>query len=251
MLVRGAKRIGDPAPRRMCQRANVSSSTTDNRRGSAPLTCAPDPLPARLAVLLGAVASGETRICGLPQTAELAALLDTMRLFGAQHRTAGDDILVCGTGNGCLLEPEGPVRFEHDPESACLVAGLVAAHDMPVRIEAGSALASDVFETVAAPLRRMGTQIDLETGSAAMVLHGPRAANPVDMTGMDLPPVAFATVLLAGLNVAGEIGVGGVDAPVIELFRAFGAKLRAAANGRAGVVLRGQGLLAGTTVRFS
>ena len=231
----------------------VSSDKQHSRHGSGEFACKRNPLLMRLAVILGGVASGQTRICGVPDTVEMTGLADALRLFGAQIGLAGGDVVVRGTGNGCLLEADGPLRLDGDPDAACLVAGLVASYDMTTRIETSSALASDMFETVAAPLRRMGTQIDLETGSAAMVLHGPRAANPVDMTGTDLPPVALATALLAGLNVAGEIAVSGASGPVADLFGVFGAHLRAETgpDGRTSLRLRGQGLLAGATVRFS
>ena len=57
------------------------------------------------ALMLGGLASGETRISGLLEGEDILRTAAAMKAMGAHVTKAGDEWIVRGTGNGCLLQP--------------------------------------------------------------------------------------------------------------------------------------------------
>ena len=68
------------------------------------------------ALILGGLASGETRIAGLLEGEDVLNISKVMQAMGAVIRKEGDTWIVNGTGNGALLAPEIPLDFG-SPES--------------------------------------------------------------------------------------------------------------------------------------
>ncbi|WP_421855108.1 hypothetical protein [Oricola sp.] len=210
------------------------------------------PLP-RLAAVLAGVAPGETRLCGAADRPETAAVLDAMGMFGARHDVTGADITVRGLGNGCLLQAEAPVEIADD-ETACLIAGLLSAYDMPTRIALGAEPDTATIGQVLALARRMGAQAEWADDHRSIDLRGARTANPVIVQQADPPPpVVRAAFFLAALNAPGICGLSGASSDIAALFHAFGAELSAETGPDGGWYQRisGQPPLAGTVLQFA
>ncbi|WP_425416111.1 3-phosphoshikimate 1-carboxyvinyltransferase [Oricola indica] len=206
------------------------------------------------ALMLGGLASGETRISGLLEGDDIMATAAAMRAMGAGIRKSGEEWVVRGVGNGCLLEPEDTLDFGNAGTGVRLVMGLAGVYDMRTRFTGDASLLRRPMGRVLEPLRLMGVQVEAAEGDRLpLSLHGPRAANPVTYT----LPVASAqvksAVLLAGLNTP---GLTTVVEPVAtrdhteNMLRAFGAQIEIEtdSSGARRIAIEGQGDLAGQTV---
>ena len=80
--------------------------------------------------MFGGLASGETRITGLLEGEDVMRTGEAMKAMGAQIEKRGDEWIIHGTGNGCLLEPEAPLDFGNAGTGSRLTMGLVGTYDM-------------------------------------------------------------------------------------------------------------------------
>jgi len=160
-------------------------------------------------MLLGAVATGQTRVTGLLESDDVLATAEAIQALGAIVKKHDDGTYtIDGVGNGCLLEPEQPLDFGNAGTGSRLMMGLVASYDFPVSFVGDASLSSRPMGRVLNPLRETGLQVDAAQGDRLpLTIHG--APLPVPITYR--VPVASAqvksAVLLAGLNIAGTTTV--------------------------------------------
>ena len=158
------------------------------------------------ALMLGALAVGETRISGLLEGEDVLATAAAMRAMGADiERLAPGEWQVHGVGVGSLLQPERALDMGNSGTSARLLMGLVASHPITVTFTGDASLSKRPMARVIEPLSRMGAQITASPGGRLpLTLTGLSPAVPLEYT----LPVASAQVksalLLAGLNTPGR-----------------------------------------------
>src|SRR5690606_21709222 len=114
--------------------------------------------------MFGGLASGETRITGLLEGDDIINTGRAMQAMGAQIRKEGDEWIITGTGNGCLLEPEAPFDFGNAGTGARLTMGLVGVYDMKTTFTGDASLNSRPMARVLDPLRLMGVQVEAAAG---------------------------------------------------------------------------------------
>ncbi len=206
------------------------------------------------ALILGGVASGQTRIRGLAEGEDVLRTAEAMRALGAVIRRDGDEWVIGGTGNGALLAPETPLHFGNGGTGARLLMGLAGVYDFDTVFTGDASLSRQPMGRVLDPLRRMGVQVKaMEGDRLPVMLRGPETPAPIRYT----LPVASAQVksaiLLAGLNVP---GVTTVIEPAItrdhteKMLIGFGAELliETDKDGTRTVRLQGRGRLTGQTI---
>lgn len=186
-------------------------------------------VPGAAALLLAALAVGESRLEGLAGDAGLA---DALRALGAGVVQDGAAWRVTGRGVGGLAEPAGVLRVA-DAGAAVLLAGVLASHDLYAVLEAPefSDAAGEALAAVLPVLGETGASIlAREGGVPPLAIRGARVAMPLAIRGA-LPPLARAAAMLAGLGARGETVLD--DAPaeaptdaIEALLVAFGARLR-------------------------
>ena len=181
------------------------------------------------AVMLGALAVGETRVTGLLEGEDVLATAAAIRAMGARVDKTGDQWRIHGVGVGGLLQPEGALEMGNSGTSTRLLMGLIASHAITAAFTGDASLSRRPMGRVIEPLSRIG----------ASFTPSPGGTLPLMMTGAPIPvpieyrlPVASAqvksAVLLAGLNTA---GVTTVIEPVAtrdhseRMLRGFGAEL--------------------------
>ena len=204
--------------------------------------------------MLGGLASGTTRIAGLLEGEDIVSTAAAMRAFGAHIRKQGEDWIIDGVGNGCLLEPEEELDFGNAGTGVRLVMGLAGVYDMETRFTGDASLVKRPMGRILDPLRQMGVQVDAAEGDRLPIrLHGPRTANPISYR----VPVASAqvksAVLLAGLNTP---GVTTVIEPVAtrdhteNMLKGFGApiEIRMNKDGVRHIAIEGQCPLRGQEI---
>jgi 3-phosphoshikimate 1-carboxyvinyltransferase len=155
------------------------------------------------AVLLGALADGESRIDGFGRAADTETALSVVRRLGAEVVDDGSEVVrVHGVGLRGLRQPEGPLDFGNAGTVLRLSAGILAGQDGRFELVGDESLSRRPQERIAEPLRQMGARVETTDGHAPVVIEG----GPLTPIHYE-PPVASAqvksAVLLAGLLARG------------------------------------------------
>ena len=157
------------------------------------------------ALILGAVAVGETAIDGLLESDDVMCTAAALGALGARIERGDDGVYrVQGVGVGGLAAPGTVLDMGNSGTGARLLIGLVASHPFTCHFTGDASLRSRPMARVATPLRRMG----------ARFVASPEMRLPLAVIGTEMPvpityrlPVASAQVksaiLLAGLNTPG------------------------------------------------
>ena len=208
------------------------------------------------ALMIGALAVGETRIGGLLEGEDVLRTADAMRALGAEVERGADGTWhVWGRGIGGLTEPDKVIDLGNSGTGARLLLGVLASHPVTAVLTGDASLRGRPMARVAAPLRDIGAQIYAREGCRLpLTVVGTGEAMPISYK----LPVASAQVksaiLLAGLNAPGATSVI-EPTPTRDhtelMLRGFGATLEVANSSNEGrvVTLTGQPELSGQRLR--
>jgi 3-phosphoshikimate 1-carboxyvinyltransferase len=159
------------------------------------------------ALILGALASGVTRIKGLLEAEDVLNTATALEALGALVKKSGTEWHVTGRGVGGLRQPPAPLDFGNSGTGTRLMLGVVAGHDIKVRLVGDASLSKRPMARVLDPLQEMGLEVE-----------GGRDRLPLDVRGSNaLLPITYAlpvpsaqvksAILLAGLSAAGTTTV--------------------------------------------
>lgn len=157
------------------------------------------------ALMLSALAVGESRISGLLEGEDVLATAAAMRAMGAQIERTGDgEWRVYGVGVGGLLKPAQALDMGNSGTSTRLLMGLIASHPITATFIGDASLSKRPMGRVIDPLSLMGASFEASDGGRLpLTLRGASPAVPIEYR----LPVASAQVksaiLLAGLNTPG------------------------------------------------
>ena len=84
---------------------------------------------------------------------------NAMRAMGARIEKVGEEWVIEGTGNGCLLEPRAPLDFGNAGTGVRLTMGLVAAQPIAVTFTGDASLVKRPMGRVLDPLVAMGVEV--------------------------------------------------------------------------------------------
>jgi 3-phosphoshikimate 1-carboxyvinyltransferase len=154
------------------------------------------------AVLLGAVADGESTIRGFGRAADTESAIHAARALGAEVVEHDVETLsVHGVGLRGLRQPDGPIDCGNAGTVLRLLCGLLVGQRGSFELVGDASLSARPHERVAAPLRQMGARVETTDGHA-----------PVRIEGADLRPISYelpvasaqvkSAILLAGLLAA-------------------------------------------------
>ncbi len=208
------------------------------------------------ALILGALAVGETRIDGLLEGDDVLATAAVLRALGAEiTRDIGASWRVHGVGVGGFAEPAGVLDHGNSGTGARLMMGAVATTPISATFTGDESLCRRPMRRVIEPLEMFGAEFHArEGGRLPLTLRGARMAMPVTYR----LPVASAqvksAVLLAGLNAPGRTTVLEAEATrdhTERMLRHFGATVtrEAADHGLTAIHIEGRPELAPQHVR--
>lgn len=207
------------------------------------------------ALMLGAVAVGETIVEGLLEGEDVLRTATAMQKLGATVRKQADGRWsLRGRGVGGLAEPDDVLDMGNAGTGARLLMGLLATHPFTAVLTGDSSLRSRPMARVTDPLEQTGARFTGRTrGRLPITVTGTNRPVPLDYT----LPVASAqvksAVLLAGLNTPGQTRI--VEScpsrdHTERMLKVFGAAIETEAAGSSRIItLKGQPELTGQTIR--
>ena len=158
------------------------------------------------ALILGAMAVGETRISGLLEGEDVLDTAKAMRAFGAQVTSHGNgEWTVQGVGVGGFAEPDQVIDCGNSGTGVRLIMGAMATCPISVTLTGDASLNKRPMARVTDPLALFGAQaVGRSGGRLPMTIVG--AADPVPVWYEVPVPSAQvkSAVLLAGLNAPGK-----------------------------------------------
>jgi 3-phosphoshikimate 1-carboxyvinyltransferase len=211
------------------------------------------------ALILGALAVGESRISGLLEGEDVLNTAKAMRALGARvEREASNGAAIWsvrGTGVAGFAQPDAPLDFGNSGTGCRLVMGAVAGCPVVAIFDGDASLRSRPMRRVLDPLELMGARVGdaKEGGRLPLSLQGARDPLPI----LYRTPVASAqiksAVLLAGLSAPGVTTVIETEASRDHtelMLKHFGAQITSVREGSHGrrIALTGQPELHGAEV---
>jgi 3-phosphoshikimate 1-carboxyvinyltransferase len=208
------------------------------------------------ALILGALAVGETRISGLLEGEDVLNAAKAMQALGAKVDRTGDFAwVVRGVGVAGFAQPQHPLDFGNSGTGCRLVMGAVAGCPISAVFDGDASLRSRPMRRVLDPLELMGARVvsSGQGGRLPLTLQG--ACDPLPI--LYRTPVASAqiksAVLLAGLAAPGITTVIETEASRDHtelMLRHFGAEIVSTREGSHGrrIALTGQPELHGAQV---
>ncbi|MEE8515381.1 MAG: 3-phosphoshikimate 1-carboxyvinyltransferase [Alphaproteobacteria bacterium] len=161
------------------------------------------------ALMMGAIAVGETRIEGLLEGEDVLHTAAALRALGADIEHDGDGVYrIHGTGIGGLQAPANVLDLGNSGTAARLLIGLLASHPFTSHVTGDASLSTRPMGRITTPLKEMGARF-VGQGGGCLPLAVIGAETPIPITYR--LPVASAQVksaiLLAGLNTPGQTTV--------------------------------------------
>ncbi|MGR1581447.1 3-phosphoshikimate 1-carboxyvinyltransferase [Thalassobius sp. S69A] len=158
------------------------------------------------AIILGAMAVGETRITGLLEGEDVLDTAKAMRAFGAEVTRDQDGTWhIHGVGVGGFAEPDNVIDCGNSGTGVRLIMGCMATSPITATFTGDASLNKRPMARVTDPIALFGAQsVGRSGGRLPMTIVG--AENPVPVRYVVPVPSAQvkSAVLLAGLNAPGE-----------------------------------------------
>jgi len=187
---------------------------------------------AHRALILAALAQGESRIAGLPDGEDVAATVACLRSLGVKIDRIGGPARVHGGGWRSFSPPQGPLDCANSGTTMRLMLGVLSGSWVSAALDGDASLRRRPMARVVDPLRLMGARIQSQDGHAPLTLRGARLQGRRHVLAVPSAQVKSA-LLLAGLSASGPTSV--VE-PVAtrdhteRLLRAMGTDVHAAAG---------------------
>ena len=208
------------------------------------------------ALILGALALGETRITGLLESGDVHSTAGALRGFGATLVQEGPGRWrVQGTGVGNWKSPITELDFGNSGTGSRLVMGAMATTPITAIFTGDASLRSRPMARVVAPLEAFGVTYEGQGAKALMplTLHGAKDAPAIEKKIEVASAQVKSALLLAALNARGTTRITQTTLTrdhSEKMLAAFGARISVTphADGSETIVLEGPAQLAGCTV---
>lgn len=157
------------------------------------------------AVMLGALAEGDTRITGFLESGDARATEAIFRAMGVRIETpAPGERIVHGVGLGGLRAPAAPLDCGNSGTAMRLLAGLLAGQRFDTVLVGDASLSQRPMRRVTAPLARMGARIETGDGGVPPLrVHGNNDLQAIDFELEVASAQVKSALLLAGLYASG------------------------------------------------
>jgi len=199
------------------------------------------------ALILGALAEGETRISGLLESGDVHSTAGALRGFGAELTAEGPGRWrVKGTGVGRWRSPASELDFGNSGTGSRLVMGAMATTPITAVFTGDASLRSRPMARVVDPLKAFGVRYAGQGPKALMplTLHGAREAQAITETVKVASAQVKSALLLAALNARGTTAITQTTLTrdhTEKMLAAFGANISITPRPEGGEVIRLEG----------
>jgi 3-phosphoshikimate 1-carboxyvinyltransferase len=204
------------------------------------------------ALMLGALATGLTRITGLLEAEDVLNTAKAIEMLGARVARRGEAFEVAGRGVGGLVQPSGPLDFGNSGTGCRLMTGVIAGHDIEARLIGDASLSRRPMRRVLAPLRQMGLAVAEDRDTLPLTIHGTHSLVPIEYATPVPSAQVKSAILLAGLSASGETTVIEREPTrdhTERMLRYFGGEVRTQVrDGRHAITVTGDAELEGRPV---
>ncbi len=182
------------------------------------------------ALILGALAIGETRISGLLEAEDVLNTAQAMRAFGAEVTRDGEgDWRVHGRGVGGWAEPTDVLDFGNSGTGSRLVMGAMATTPITAVFTGDASLRKRPMARVLEPLTKFGAEYSArDRGLMPVTLRGARRPISVDTEVTVASAQVKSALLLAALGAPGRSRIVQRELTrdhTEKMFKAFGAEV--------------------------
>jgi 3-phosphoshikimate 1-carboxyvinyltransferase len=235
------------------QHPNRFRASPTNRVGGR-ITVPGDKSISHRALMLGAIAEGQTVVRGFLASEDCLATQAALEAMGVAIERQGDGVVrIGGVGPRGLRAPRDVLDLGNSGTAIRLLTGLLAGQPFDTKLTGDASLRQRPMERVAAPLRQMGARIETSAGGRPPVTISGGAR----LSGIDYElPMASAQVksalLLAALSADGATTVrspGPSRDHTERMLESMGARLGRTTDGvRHAVTLAGPATLRGREI---
>lgn len=159
------------------------------------------------AAMLGAMASGTTRISNFAASADCASTLECLRSLGVEFDREGERIVIRGVGTKGFDAPASPLDCGNSGTTMRLLAGILAAQDFDSVLTGDASLNSRPMRRIAEPLAAMGAKIETTDGHAPLTIRRGSDIRGIEHELKIASAQVKSCILLAGLNADGRTTV--------------------------------------------
>jgi 3-phosphoshikimate 1-carboxyvinyltransferase len=155
------------------------------------------------AVILGAIAEGDTLIRGLSPGQDVTSTRRCFESLGVKFEDSTDGLIIHGAGKGGLNAPSSVLDAGNSGTTIRLLSGILAAQPFNAEISGDESLRRRPMKRVVEPLARMGAMIETADGRPPLRIVG----RPLSGISYDSPVASGqikSCVLLAGLYANGR-----------------------------------------------
>jgi 3-phosphoshikimate 1-carboxyvinyltransferase len=164
------------------------------------------------ALILGALADGQSRISGILNSADVNSTASVLRSFGAGVPELSASFVLAGKGLRGLTAPGSTLDAGNSGTTVRLMSGVAAAHPFSSRFQGDESLSRRPMKRVAEPLSAMGARFEFARGDGLpMTIHGGELQG-ISWNTRSASAQTKSAILLAGL-------CAGVQVTVIESAR--------------------------------
>jgi len=181
------------------------------------------------ALMLGAIATGQTAISGFLASEDCLATLAALTALGVRvQRPAPTEVRVHGAGQHGLAAAAGALDMGNAGTAIRLLMGLLAGQGFDSTLIGDTSLMRRPMERVATPLRAMGARIDTTDGRPPVHIHGGATLSGIDYALPMASAQVKSALLLAALYAHGSTRIS-EPAPTRDhterMLRSFGVEI--------------------------
>jgi len=158
------------------------------------------------AIMLGALAEGETRVSGFLEGADCIATLEAFRAMGvAIERTGPGEVVIQGAGLHGLKAPAAALDMGNSGTAMRLLCGVLAGQPFDSELVGDESLTGRPMRRVTEPLARMGATIETsDDGTPPLRVRGGAALKGTEHVLNVASAQVKSALLLAGLWAEGR-----------------------------------------------
>ena len=154
------------------------------------------------ALLLNAIANGDSRITGLSSANDVQSTVACLKKLGAKINKAKDGVIVHGVGMQGLHAPKGVLNAGNSGTTLRLLSGILAAQDFAATLDGDESLRQRPMRRIIEPLELMGARIESDGNKAPITISG-NPLRAIDFASPVSSAQVKSCVLFAGLYARG------------------------------------------------